>query len=188
MNDNRGLSLMELIAVIAIMAVLTSFLAMGVSAIFGMDAKECASALNGYMKETKNSALSKDDQEIKIYKDVDGKYYVDFVVYQYEDDLSSPGAPPSLVPNAVETECIGKSSVTIVCRFSGSHTITIGALSDSVTPDSVTLGFDRASGAFKTAKINDSNTTLYCEEITVSKGSKSFTIEMIPKTGKHSLK
>jgi len=184
MKNNEGLSLVELIIVVSIMAVLIGFISIGFNVVSGMDAKECANDLNAYLKETKTSALSKDYQELKIYVGADGKSYVDFVVYQYQDDPANPGVVlPDPVPVVSRTELIGKSSVSIQCKFSDGSLLNIGTASGNVT-----LGFDRASGAFTYAKINDIQTSLYCTQINITKKSRSYTIELIPSTGKQILK
>lgn len=189
MVNNKGLSLVELITVIAIMAVLTSIVAMGVSAVYGLDAKECVSSLNGYMKQAKTSALSKDAEELKIYQESDGKYYVDFVIYQYQEDPTSHAWVS--VEKSRQTELIGKKSVRIECKCENINgTSGPSVIIDSLTNNSVTLGFNRSSGAFLPVKINDVvvSDEIFCTEIVVSRGSKSYSIEIIPETGKHWIK
>ena len=181
MKKNAGFSLVELVVVIAIMAILVGVIAIGYNSIMGTDARECASDLNAYLAETKTGTLGKDYQELKLYATVDGEKKVDFVIYQYEADPATPGAVlPDMVPAVNRTETIGKKSVEIKCTFSDGNVITIGPAGDTVT-----LAFNRASGAFVCAKINDLQTTAYCTQIRATRGSKVYTIELIPTTGKH---
>jgi len=181
LKNNAGFSLVELVVVIAIMAVLVGVIAIGYNSITGTDARECMSDLNAYLSETKTGTLGKDYQELKLYATTDGEKRVDFVIYQYVADPAAPGAVlPDMVPNISRTETIGKKSVEITCTFSDGNVIAINPAGDTVT-----LAFNRASGAFVAAKINDTQTTAYCTLIQVTKGSKVYTMELIPTTGKH---
>ena len=183
MKNNAGFSLVELIVVIAIMAMLIGVIALGYSSIAGTDAKECASDLNTYLAETKTGTLGKDYQELKIYADATtNEKKVDFVIYHYQEDPANPGnVLPEMMPEVIRTETVGKSSVEITCNFSDSNPpIAIDSAGNSVT-----LAFNRASGAFEHAKIDDIQTTYDCVLITIQKGSRVYTIELIPTTGKH---
>ena len=185
MKDNTGFSLVELVVVIAIMAILIGVIALGYGSIAGTDAKECASDINTYLAETKTGTLGKDYQELKIYADATtNEKKVDFVIYHYEADPAHPDKVlPNMTPEVTGTETVGKSSVEITCTFSDGPPIVIDSAGNSVT-----LAFNRASGAFMHAKINDVQTTSDCILITIKKGSRVYSIELIPKTGKHRIK
>ena len=185
MKNNTGFSLVELIVVIAIMAMLIGVIALGYSSIAGTDAKECASDLNTYLAETKTGTLGKDYQELRIFADVTtNEKKAEFVIYQYQADPAHPGEVLlEMAKEVIRTEVVGKSSVEITCTFSDGSEIPIDS-----TGKSVTLAFNRASGAFVPAKINDVQTTLECVLITIRKGSRVYSIELITKTGKHRIK
>lgn len=184
MKDNSGLSLVELTIVVAIMAILIGLVSMGVSVIWGMDAKKAAGKIDSYLKETKTAALGRDFQELKIYADGTGDYYADFVIYEYQQDPANPGVVlPNPVPVVSKTEYIGKKTVTITCRLQDGSVLTI-----SPGGNTLTLGYNRASGAFTYAKVDDIVSATYCTEINLVQGSKTYSLELIPSTGKHRYK
>lgn len=182
MCKNKGFSLVELIVVIAIMAVMTGLVSMGIGAISGLEAKECAMDLDGYLKQAKTSALSKEGQKLTIQKDsTDQNYYVLFAVQKWGKDA---------LGNAVSTEevtskeLIASDSVTITCHITNGSVYTIGTDAQSVA-----ISFNRSSGAYEdvfvdAAKITGEN----CDLITITKAGKTYEIEMIPETGKHLIK
>lgn len=182
MKNNKGFSIIELIVVLAVVAVLTSVVSMSVGFVFGLDAKECAQELDDYLKMTKTSALSKDAQELKIYRKAsDNKYYVDFIEYSLN---TGAGGTPVLKPRTLKTECIGKETVTIeyVLTDSSGYKKTID------DTHSITIGYDRSTGAFQKVKENSSVTTKYCSSIIITRGSREYILELVPETGKHFIK
>lgn len=181
MKNNKGFSMIEIIVVLAIVAVLTSVVSMSVGFIFGLDAKECAQELDDYLKMTKTSALSKDAQELRIYQQAsDKKYYVDFIEYSFKD----VGGNRQLVSNTLRNECIGKETVTIEYILTDSSGLK-KTIDDS---HSITIGYDRSTGAFQKVKENDIVTTKYCSSIIITRGSKEYILELVPETGKHFIK
>lgn len=179
MENNKGFSLIELIIVISIVAIMTGFLAIGISSAFGLGAKECARKIDSYLKETKTISLSKDKQELTIYQHSNGKYYADFVVYKLAKDPDTSAT--IMVPSVTRTEEIGKKNVTITCFFADGSSVVING------SNSVTLGFNRSSGAFEPAKKNNATTSTYCEKIEVTRSGRKTTVSIIPQTGKISV-
>ncbi|MEG1848278.1 MAG: prepilin-type N-terminal cleavage/methylation domain-containing protein [Lachnospiraceae bacterium] len=175
MKQNKGFSLVEIIIVITIMTVLAGLMSVSVSLIFGLDAKKCAKQLEGYLNLAKTNALSKDAEELRIYRGSDQQYYVDFVEYYYTGEVTNP----TLTSKVIQTELIGKDTVTIT------YTLTSGSTGQIDVGKSITIGFHRSTGAFQAVKINDTQTAAYCTALTIARGTKQYTIEMIPETGKH---
>ena len=181
MKNNRGLSLVELIITISIMAVLVGFISISMVSVFGLEAKACASDLNAFLKDTKTLALIKDYQELRIYADATGTKNVEFVQYVYQEDPANPGVVlPDPQPQVARTEFLAKDSVEIRFLFSDGSVSTLGGVTTSVT-----LAFDRSSGAFVYPKINDVEVNRYCTGIEVERAGKTVTIQMAPTTGKH---
>lgn len=178
-SNNYGYSLAELTIVIAIMAILVGLLVTSVSILVGWDVKECAESIAGHLENVKTNALSKDGADLKIEK-VDGKYIVQYVEYKMQDDGTGE---PKIVPFDTNKYLLGKEKVSIVCYMDDGTNVTV---SDVLN---VSIGFNRASGALTEIKINDVvRLDLYCERIEISRGVIIYAIEMIPKTGKISVK
>ena len=177
-NNNKGYSLVELVAVIGIMAVLTGFLMLSVRILTGWNVNQCAEEISGHLNNVKTNALSKQGGEMKIYLGASGSYYVDYVEYVYEDDGHGN---PVLVANTVRTYELGGQKVSVSLTYEdGTHTIIEGT-------NTVSLGFNRSSGAYTYPKINDVEYSSYCTQIDVSRGSKTRTILIVPITGKHEI-
>lgn len=177
-NNNKGYSLIELVAVIGIMAVLTGFLMLSVRILIGWNVNQCAEEISGHLNNVKTNALSKQGVEMKIYQRASGGYQVDYIEYVYEDDgLGNP----VLVANTIRSYEVGGDKVSVSLTYEdGTHTSIDGV-------NVVSLGFNRSSGAYTYPKINDVEYLSYCTQIDVSRGSKTRSILLVPITGKHEI-
>ena len=59
MRDEKGFSLIELIVTVALMAVVMAVVVIGMGAMTGMHARECAKDLDAALDQEKNYALTK---------------------------------------------------------------------------------------------------------------------------------
>ena len=195
-GDNRGLSLVELVVVIAIMAVMGAFFFLGSALLAGQYVKECANDISAALNKEKNYALTRSamiDCYMELVYDTDA-YYVRY--YQPKNAIAT-GKDAGDNFNGddwilAEEEKVGKSNVNVVCTMknndgSGDSTVPIK------TGQSVKFVYDRISGAFKPAVVSDGGTsgiesvsTVFCTEITIS-GSRTYKIEIYSATGKHVL-
>ena len=73
MNDNRGLSLVELLVSILIIGILGSILGMSLSSMFSSEASKSAKNINSYLSRGKVQAMSRAGNVcIVIFKNADG--------------------------------------------------------------------------------------------------------------------
>lgn len=178
-KDNHGFSLVELIVVIAIMAVMIGIAAFSLSFLFGAEARQAAQKVNGQLNETKTGAMSRYDETMTLsYKNKDKDlaipsdgYYVQRESWTINGDLTS---------RSIGTE-IRKVAATKVV-------ITVYAKDGSVyelgTTHSLTVSYDRASGALENALL-DGTTSFVLDKIVFKSGLKEYTIQFTPETGKH---
>ncbi len=165
-TDNRrrkrsdgGYSIVELIIVIAIIAVIVAAVSYSIVMIFSANAKACANNLQRAVSDCKVTAMGKADASLEIYGQ-DGKVYSRMTV----DGV------------AQEPQKIGTNKVSVTCEKDGS------AVKDISAGDSVTITFDRSAGSFTEA------TTDAFDTIVIAGGHREYELKLIRLTGKTELK
>ena len=174
-KDNKGFSLVELVVVIAIMAVLTGFIFYSFSLLTGQDARQCASNLSTALDKEKNYALTRSgtaDCYLELTKTTDGYFVAYYVPKNALVDGTGAGDYVEL-----EKQKLGKKNVDISCTLGGSAvTVTEAA--------PLRVVYDRVSGAFK--KVSVGSSTGECTKITVKRG-RTYELTLYTATGKHDL-
>lgn len=161
-KNNQGFSLVELIVVIALLAVMVG----GVVAYSGnygsAKVRKCAKEIESYFSQTKVCAMSKSQAYMILYADDTGVYV------------------KTVQGSVTDTEKIGDKGLSVTYRNerTGSTYTSIG----STESTGLKIEFDRASGACK--KMADDK---YCYAIRVSNGSETYTVNIEPLTGKSSV-
>ena len=197
MKEDKGFSLVELVIVVAIMAVMGGFFFLGFGLLSGQHARECANDLSAALSKEKNYALTRSAM-IDCYMELvceSGAYYVRY--YQPKNAIVRGDAPGSDWVLA-EEEKIGKS-VTVTCQVGGSPYV----IQDG---QSLKVVFDRISGAYKMFLKSDGTsmgavirndpsggadtvvggTKASCTGITIESG-RVYDITIYEATGKHEL-
>ena len=179
-NKNGGFSLVELIVVIAIMAVLTGIASMSLASVMGVSVKQCARDIQSAANQTRVSTLGKDEVIMTITKGNKAKsseaYYCTIVT---KDGLGK---------TTENEEKIGKSNMDITYVLSDSK----GNKTSDITLDdthSLTIKFNRGTGAMAPCMKSDGSSggDYYCTQIKVKKNSTEKIISFYPETGKVSL-
>lgn len=179
-NKNGGFSLVELIVVIAIMAVLTGIASMSLASVMGISVKQCARDIQSAANQTRVSTLGKDEVIMTITKGNKAKsseaYYCTIVT---KDGLGK---------TTENEEKIGKSNLDITYVLSDSK----GNKTSDITLDdthSLIIKFNRGTGAMAPCMKSDGSSggDYYCMQIKVKKNSTEKIISFYPETGKVSL-
>lgn len=178
MKDNKGLSLIELIVVIAIMAVMGGFIFISFGLLTGQDARECASNLSTALDKEKNYALTRSgetDCYVKITHTADG-YFAEYRVPTKAVEEHSPMV-------TIEEENIGHPTVNVTCYYDdgGGSPAFVGSLNDG---DVLQITYNRVTGAIEEIKLNDDAKTINL--IKIDKG-REYEIVLYTATGKHTL-
>lgn len=162
-QDNRGVSLVEVMVVVAIMAVVGGVGVWGINAMSGKPAQQCAQKVVYSLERHRTSAMSKVDAKYRLVEN-GGKIYVE------EYMTNDPGGLPSPLPAPATSTEIGASGVKVQ--------YTLGA--DPTLHDlPLELQFDRSTGAFKPQSGGS-----YCTKIVVTRGGREHTVTLVPLTGK----
>ncbi len=162
-QDNRGISLVEVMVVVAILAVVGGVGIWGINTMSGKPAQQCAQKIVYSLEHHRTSAMARVDARYVLYEN-GGKIYVDEYL---TNDLG--GVDESTMSPAATAE-IGSAGVKVQ--------YTLGA--DPTRHDlPLRLSFDRSSGAFKAQAGGG-----HCTQIFVSRGGREYTVTLVPLTGK----
>lgn len=160
--DNSGYSLIELVIVLAIIAIIMGTVFYSIVLIFSANAKSCANNIQRSIGDCKVTTMGKSDAYMELYRDSEGSVYTK--MYITESDGTSTEQEPQKV---------GTSRVYVGYDASGVTKTSLEA------GDKIEIRFDRSNGGFKAG----AGGVIY-ENIYVEGGSKKYRIEMIPLTGK----
>jgi len=164
-NKNKGVSLVELVVIIAIMAILSTGLISVLGLLSGKGARECAQNTLSALSKVRVLTLSKSlgapesglSSDADVYLEIKGDSgYI--YINQVRDG------------ETVDEIKVSAPSITISAVVGGSEV--------DLTDSDIILAYDRATGAF--LKFSDSG---YMTSLTFSQG-KEYTITMIPTTGR----
>lgn len=164
MKSNRGFSLVELIVVIALMAILTGVGVISVGMIGGFKATECSKNIESLLNKVRIDTMGKNSAYVHIYQAADGSYYAEYVTKAGSSTNTS-------------TVQIGKKSVNVT--YADESDLTNFKAVDSV---GIYLQFERSSGALMHPEAAPMTSRVV--KIKVTQNSKVIVISIYPETGK----
>lgn len=130
-NNNNGYSIIELIIVLAIIAIIISTVFYSIILVFSANAKSCANNMQRSIGDCKVTTMGKSAAYMELYRDADQNVYTRMYV------MDSGG---SYVPS--EPQKVGTSRVYVAYTPEG------GAETELLAGDKIEIRFDRASGGF----------------------------------------
>lgn len=173
-NNNKGLSLVEMVIVIAILSVLAGVASIGLSSVVSKPAEECAMKMESVLKNARITTMGKQNVWIEFSQTSEGAPI--YVVEKTKDSASS-------TEKEKRTE-IGQKGITVtVTLVDGSNTAT-QTLSAC---DKIVLSYSRSTGGFNKAEVVNGgsvDTSKYVKSIEVKKGSVTKTLDFAYLTGK----
>ena len=177
-SNNEGFSLVELIIVIAIMAILVGVMAISASSLTGRKVKKCADEIVSTMERARVLTLGKEQNDVECVLTYEGK--------EYHAKIYQKGT-------LVSDRIVGKDPIDIKVYFEDGASATGYTLTeiDGKTPyatpgeKGLHLVFNRASGAFE-QNTNEAggHEKEYCRRIVVTNGSRTIEITTVGRTGK----
>lgn len=175
MKDNRGFSLIELILIIAMMALVLGFGAVQVDSLFGYSAKEARSKLYTSLENLQTACLSK--TRIPASKSSDAEIYLEI----YEEDSIHY---MKYVEFGTETKIkLGPKRISIMYNVGDDpddETAYTAIDSSGGAAGTLYLSYSRTTGSF--LPINDSGDCV--RWIRIAGGRKSYQLQLMPNTGK----
>lgn len=169
-KNNKGMSLIEIIIVVAILSAMIGITGFGISMISGKPAEECAQKFCSTIQHARTMTMGKSKMSIVLCRDSNGM-------------LSAKEVSEKVLDNDgnMETEervnVVGEKDVTVNCYLTDGSSIEITGT------NTLEFIFDRGSGAIRTTKVNGV-VSAHCTKITVAKANKSKDIVIVPVTGK----
>lgn len=176
-NKNGGFSLVELIIVVAIMAIVVGVIGLSVGTLTGRKTAKCADEIVSTLERARVLTLGKEQNQ------------VEFVLLQD----SSTGEYRARVyqgGNIVSDRIVGKEPITIQVYFDDDPTPynlsqLKGTFPYASATDGLHLVFNRASGAFEEKTCAAADVVKdYCKKIVISNGTRTITITTVGRTGK----
>ena len=176
-NKNGGFSLVELIIVVAIMAIVVGVMGLSVGTLTGRKTAKCADEIVSTLERARVLTLGKEQNQVEfVLTDVSGEYHAQ--IYQGGTKVSD--------------RIVGKDPITIQVYFANDNKAYSlselkGTLPYATATGGLHLVFNRASGAFeeKTCAANDVVKD-YCDKIVISdkNGTRKITVTTVGRTGK----
>lgn len=161
-KDNRGITLAEILVVVAIMAIAGAILSWGLNAVSGKPAQQCSQRTIYSMERARVSAMSKLNTYYKIYIDNStGKVMC-------EEGISNNTAADAVY--TVTTSELGSFRVKVSYIDSSD-----GSLKTMDRGDSITFKFNAGSGGFSTYP---------CSKLIFMSGGREYKVKLVRLTGK----
>lgn len=161
-KNHKGFSLVEMIVILAIMAIVTAGAGAMIYNYKSWNVSKCMQEIDVGLAEAKVDCMSKVSGGLLLSRGSDGCYYM---------KISSG-----------EEEKISDEEVRIYYSDSDGH-------SDIEITDTKTLfiSYNRATGAFEPIDTNAAGTSVYCKEIKITRAGRTVVITLEKTTGKHYL-
>lgn len=169
--NNKGMSLVEIIIVVAMMSIILGVAGYSLSLSSTKHIDECAKKMTSAIQHCRTVTMGKNETTITISYDGSGRVVVTENVTRIDDT----GAP---VTNSNQT-IIGKKGLTVTYGVSG-----IGGGDKSLASEPLTLKFNRGNGSLEATNGVEN---LLCTRIQISGNGGSRNIEIVPITGKVTL-
>jgi Tfp pilus assembly protein FimT len=197
-HNNKGYSLIELIVIVAIIAVMIGVGSLSLSLLTGSEARQACEKINSQLNEAKTGAMSRADEDLCIvyvsdptlyeWADKEG-YYAVKQMWTLGTTTSGGHTMPAYVASGQEHRYICNARVDMQLNYTGGNVSGV---------DGFGFRFDRSKGLYKGVKANctiaSDNSSVDAtdidkqpETLVLKSGLKTYTIKFYSATGKHEI-
>lgn len=203
-RDNRGLSLVELIVVIAIMAVMLVAGGFTIAMLTGAEAKQAANKLSAQLNDAKTGAMSRAAEELELkfigssdLSSYDGLHKTGFYAIKTVKTISKSSTEEQYTVTVTkdgtsggeadtESDRIASGKVKITLTLDGTAKVLTGA-GGTGDVSGVIISYDRGTGKLNKVKDSAGNPLGELEKITFECGSKKIDMEFQSDSGMHTI-
>lgn len=181
-NNNQGFSLVEMVIVIAIMAIVVTTVGLSISVVSGRKVKKCADEIVSTIERTRVLSLGKDQGQVEFILSQDASENYHVRIYQGSNAADEPILDRTVGKNPIEIKVIfSDGTETVLGNITGNTPHAIHAS----TENGLRLIFNRASGAFeKGTNAVGGDVKTYCEKVVVTGNGITIEITTVGPTGK----
>lgn len=166
-RDNRGLSLVELMIVIAILAVISGIVTLGIGVAISKPAEECARKMQQSLEGARVYTMGKQKMAMKYYMSDGAVYAQEIITYPNGTTLYK------------DPEKIGAKGMKVTYKAK------TGGTEYNLSGTPLILSFDRSTGGLNTAECSPSGfSSQVTLEIQVQRGSTVMKVTLYGLTGK----
>lgn len=163
-KNDKGFSLVEIIVVLAILAILT---VAGTSLFINWRAwnlNDCAKKIDTALDAAKVDAMSKDTGKLTIRLESDGVYRMEI---------------------AGEEEALGDDKVEIYYHYLSNDPTPVDVRKKLEGTEVLEFSYNRSDGSFKPFSKDDSGKDIYCTELEIVRKDRTIQIKLVRSTGSH---
>lgn len=164
-DKNKGFSLVEIIVVLAILAILT----VAGTAIFlnwrAWNLNDCAKKIDTGLAAAKVDAMGKEDGKLTISLGSDMVYRMEVL--------------------GEEQESLGDDRIEIYYHYLSNDPAPSDVRKKLEGTDKLELSYNRSSGSFKPIGQDGGGKDIYCNEIEIVRGDRTVRIKLVRSTGNH---
>lgn len=194
-KNNKGFSLIELIVVIAILAVMVGFLTLSLRTLLGTEAMECADKVSAKISSVKTGSMSMFNETMELgYHEKGGDYPSDgfYTTCRVQTIDKNASLVDATTP---EIRKVGSKKVVIKATYSD------GSQQQISGTECLVVKFKRSTGAFDYVGYKANHTDadavyvtnlagdpMHLVKLSFTCGGRTYSIDMVPETGKHTVK
>lgn len=184
--NNEGYSLIEVIVVIAIMAIMTGLVSLGISYAFSKDAARCAASINDALTEVRMLSMTKEgDFSITISVDSDGHHIATIVGGTTSVDAGGENHYNETYKQVIDLE--GNSGIRIESIVCNTPNIRLSS-NPTESGNKVEIAFDKTKGNVHSVNGTVIDTdSIMVFDIIPTRGSRQAKVQLVTSTGKHTV-